>query len=70
MMVGYCIAAWADVDEQLFRIFQDCVGPLEQSAIIYYKTPGLDARFTLTNEIVRSILPKRPKNLEPTNTQA
>jgi hypothetical protein len=58
MMVGYCIAEWAKVDNELFLIFRDCVGPYEQSAIIYYKTPGLDARFSLTDEIVRSVLPK------------
>ena len=45
--------------ELLFRIFQDCVGPDLQCAIIYYKTPGLEARFSLTDEIVRSVLPKK-----------
>jgi hypothetical protein len=59
MMLGYCIAAWADVDDLLFRIFRDCVGPTLQCAIIYYKTPGLEARFSLTDEIVRSVLPKK-----------
>ena len=59
MMLGYCIAAWADVDDLLFRIFRDCIGPYEQCAIIYYKTPGLEARFSLTDEIVRSVLPKK-----------
>jgi hypothetical protein len=61
MMVGYCVAEWAGVDDELFRIFRECVGPHEQSAIIYYRTPGLDVRFGLTDEIVRSVLPKRPK---------
>jgi hypothetical protein len=61
MMVGYCVAEWARVDDELFRIFRDCLGPYEQSAIIYYRTPGLDVRFGLTDEIVRSVLPKRPK---------
>ena len=44
MVMGYCIAAWAAVDEQLFLLFSDCVGPHEQAAIIYYRTPGLDVR--------------------------
>src|SRR5580704_14046716 len=61
MMMGQCIAAWAEVDDELFRIFRDCVGPYEQSAIIYYRTPGLDIRFGLTDEIVRSVLPKKPR---------
>ena len=59
MMLGYCISAWAEVDDLLFRIFRDCVGPYEQCAIIYYKTPGLEARFSLTDEIVKSVLPKK-----------
>lgn len=61
MMVGYCIAKWARVDDELFQIFRDCIGPYEQSAIIYYRTPGLDLRFGLTSEIVMSILPKPQK---------
>jgi hypothetical protein len=55
--LGRCIAEWAFVDEQLFLIFRDCIGLHEQSAIIYYRTPGLDLRLTLTNEIVISVLP-------------
>jgi hypothetical protein len=58
MMMGQCIAMWAQVDDELFRIFRDCVGPYEQCAIIYYRTPGLDTRFSLTDEIVLSVLPK------------
>lgn len=58
-MMGYCIAVWADVDDTLFRIFQHCVGAPLQCAIIYYKTPGLEARFSLTDEIVRSVLPRK-----------
>jgi hypothetical protein len=61
MRVGYCIAAWAEVDDELFRIFRDCVGPYEQSAIIYYRTPGLDVRLSLTDELVKSVLPKPAK---------
>ena len=59
--LGLCIAEWARVDDALFRIFRDCLGPHEQSAIIYYRSPSLDARFGLTNEIVRSVLPKRQR---------
>jgi hypothetical protein len=57
MQMGYCIAHWASVDNGLFKIFHTCVGPLKQSAIIYYKIPGLEARLTLTDEIIRSIFP-------------
>lgn len=58
LMIGTCIAAWAEVDNELFRIFRDCVGPYEQCAIIYYRMPGLDVRLSCTGEIVESIFPK------------
>jgi hypothetical protein len=56
--MGECVSAWAWVDETLFKIFKACVGPPAQCAIIYYRTPGLDVRLGLTNEIVKSVLPK------------
>lgn len=59
--LGYGVAAWAQVDEVLFKIFQRCVGPWQQCAIIYYRTPGLDVRLNLVDEIVRAILPKPEK---------
>ena len=58
LMVGKCIGAWANVEEALFRIVWKCLGPYEQSAIVYYKTPSLEARFTLADELVESVLPK------------
>jgi hypothetical protein len=68
MVMGYCIAAWAQVDDQLFRIFRDCIGPYDQSAVIFYRTPGLDTRLSLTDEIVRvTLLPswERPGKRDP-----
>jgi hypothetical protein len=60
--IGYCITEWAVVDNELFRIFQDCLGgPIEQAAIAYYRTPALDLRFGLTDEIVQSALPKKTR---------
>ena len=56
--LGRCIAAWVTVDDELFRVFRDCLGPYEQSAIIFYRLPGLEPRLTLTDEIVASVLPK------------
>jgi hypothetical protein len=57
MMIGYCIVAWSEVDNELFNIFHECVGTRTHSAIIYYRTPGLDIRFALVDEIVKSVLP-------------
>lgn len=58
-LVGRCITVWAWIDDELFRIFHCCVGPREQCSIIFYRLPGIDARLSLTDEIVRSILPKK-----------
>jgi hypothetical protein len=59
MYVGYCITTWADVEENLFHILWKCLQcPIEQAAIVYYRTPTLDARLSLTDELVKHILPK------------
>eukprot|EP01036_Dinobryon_divergens_P050706 gene50706-67883_t len=56
--MGRAVSEWAFADEELFKIFRDCIGPYEQSAIIYYKIQSLDTRMSLTDDIIRSILPK------------
>ena len=61
MMMGRCIAEWARVDDELYRIFEQCLGPPKQSAILYFKMPGLEVRMTTTREIVLSVLPEREK---------
>jgi hypothetical protein len=61
LLIGHCIANWAQADEQLFYICRECIGPYEQSAIIYYRTPGMDIRLNLVDELVKSVLPKRKR---------
>jgi len=68
MIMGYCIAAWARVDDELFRIFQDCMANTDQSAVIYYRTPGLDIRLKMVGEVVvTTLLPswERPGKRDP-----
>jgi hypothetical protein len=58
LAIGKCISQWAIVDEELFRIFHLCAGgPLKQCAIIYYRMPGLEARLSCTDELVKSVFP-------------
>ena len=60
MMIGRCIASWADVDDVLFQIFHACArGNLKQIAILYFRIGGLDGRIVTTGELVRSALPER-----------
>ena len=58
--LGKCIIAWAQVEEHLFEI---CVhslgGTRHRVAIVYYRTPTLNGRLELTNELARTILPAR-----------
>lgn len=59
MLIGQCITAWSKVEERLFDICWHCLGsPKEQAAIVYYRTPTVDARLTLADELVKSVLPK------------
>ncbi len=59
MMMGYCIAEWARVEDNLFAICHAALScPKQQAAVVYYRTPQLDARFSLVDELVRLVLPK------------
>jgi hypothetical protein len=60
MYVGFCITAWAKVEEQLFRICVECLKTSdEKTAIVYYRTPSLSARLELLDELVRATLPRK-----------
>ena len=49
--LGKCITAWAQVEEHLFEICVHSLGATRHRvAIVYYRTPTLDARLQLTNE--------------------
>jgi hypothetical protein len=69
VMVGRCIAEWGEIEERLFNICWDCLGPYEQSAIVYYRTPSIDARLTLIDELIECVMSKEEIDLsgyEPT----
>lgn len=57
--VGYSITAWAKVEEWLFELcWRSLASSKECAAIVYFRTPTLDARIQLVDELVRTILPK------------
>lgn len=59
MMMGYCIAEWARVDEQLFQIFHMALQcPKKQAAVVYYRTNTLGGRLALASALVSALLPK------------
>jgi hypothetical protein len=59
---GKCITAWANVEDHLFEICLFSLGcTRDKAAIVYYKTPNLDARLSLTDELLRTVLPPRER---------
>jgi hypothetical protein len=66
MMIGYCIAEWARVEDELFRVCHAVLRcPKEQAAIVYYRSPQLRTRLELTDELVRAVLPKHKSGNQP-----
>lgn len=60
--VGVSITEWSRVEEQLFVICRKCLKTrYDLAAIAYYRTPQLDARLKLVDELVRATLPQRAK---------
>lgn len=58
MWLGYCITEWASVEDQLFRI---CLGVLKapetQAAIVFFRTPTMETRLQLIQELLEAIIP-------------
>jgi hypothetical protein len=64
-IIGQCITQWALVEEELFQIcWRILQSALEHAAIIYYRTPTLDARLSLATELVESIFPNPKRSGE------
>jgi hypothetical protein len=60
LMIGNCITQWASVEDELFEVCLACLGCIrERAAIVYYRTPTIDTRLTLADELVRTVLPRR-----------
>ena len=64
--LGYCIAAWSDIEKRLFDLCHHSMrSDVEVASIVYYRTPSIDARLTLTDEMIRLRLPKTPNGGRP-----
>jgi hypothetical protein len=64
MWVGICVTEWARIEEQLFHLCEKALNTrVERAAIVYYRTPTIDARLKLVDELVRSVLPKRERKV-------
>lgn len=62
MWIGICIKEWAKVEAALFEVCHLILkADIAHVAIIFYRTPTLDSRLTLADELVRTIIPARGK---------
>lgn len=59
--VGICIKEWANIEKVLFVICGLILKSDQQHvAIVYYRTPSLEGRLALTDDLVQSIFSKKP----------
>lgn len=63
LLMGQAISHWAKVEAYLFKICRAALGTTSQRAgIVYTRTPTLESRRTLVNDLLATILPQRPQN--------
>ena len=63
MLMGNAISNWARVEAYLFKICRAALGATSQrTAIVYGRTPTLEARRLLINDLLETTLPVRPQN--------
>lgn len=68
MWVGRCIKRWAEVETHLFEICDWTMNTHRSIAtIVYFKTPSLDARMTLVDELIKRTID--PKNGDTNATE-
>lgn len=64
--LGRAITIWAELEDVLFKIVLDILGcTFERAAIVFYRTPSIDARLTLTADLVRTFFPRHEPGEHP-----
>jgi hypothetical protein len=59
--VGVCIKEWTNIEKALFYFCSFVLkSETKHVAIIYYRTPSLEGRLSLTDDLIRSLFPKKP----------
>lgn len=55
--IGEAIGRWGDIENLLFRLCDGLLGAKpERSAVVFYRTPGLSAKFNLVEELIHTAL--------------
>lgn len=61
-LLGTCITEWAWIEEEIYGICQMILGTASvHTSIIYYRTPSLEARLKLVDELMETVFPP-PEN--------
>jgi hypothetical protein len=64
--LGSAITDWSNLEQELFEItaaILDCTR--ERAAIVFYRTPTVDSRVTLTSDLVHSMFPRHRPGEHP-----
>jgi hypothetical protein len=62
ILLALCITEWATVENHLFCLLSLSLSATpQQVATLYYRTPNISSRLALTNEMLRTRLPKPAK---------
>ena len=62
MFLGMCITEWANIEAEIFEIFNSVLGTdLRHSAILFYSTPTLETRLALCTELLATVFPSPEK---------
>ncbi|HEX4201218.1 MAG TPA: hypothetical protein VHY59_06845 [Chthoniobacterales bacterium] len=68
--LGSAITEWAHIEAELFEICASVLNAAKHHvAIVYYRTPTLDARLKLTDELVGTLFPERKPGAHPTRAE-
>jgi hypothetical protein len=65
-LLGTCITEWAWIEEETYQVCAIVLGTAaEHTSIIYYRTPSLEARLNLADELMSTIFPKPETGKHP-----
>jgi hypothetical protein len=57
--LGRAITNWASIEELLYETVYEILGcTRRRAAVVYYRTPTLDSRVTLTSDLLRTVFPE------------
>jgi hypothetical protein len=65
--IGICIKEWSKIETELFELCSIVLNADKRHvAIIYYRTPSIESRISLTNDLLETLWPKKPGQHETT----